>query len=247
MKKVPFYIFSSSELYTFATRAADAVEATLATNPYIALLLPLVRNDSALLAKALGKALKSEFTTPLEEKDAIRDDCFRGLLHSIKAYLSNRKNPEKAIAALYLMNIIEEIGSTLYNLGYSIETSKLNQLFTRFDAAEATQHLESLGASSWYTDLKEAQADFEATYQQKVTTEGGIDLPLARESQIAIVANLKSMLDFIDRNAQFDRATYTPVCNKLDEISTDVAAIARARQTREKNAAAQEKAGTATT
>jgi hypothetical protein len=246
MKKVPYSIFSSSELYTFATRTADVVAASLSDQPYLTLLVSQVRSGSANLAKALGKALKSEFTSPLEEKDAIRDDCFRGMFHCIKAYVGNRKSIEKAAAANYLMNIIDEIGRSLYNLGYSAETSTINQLFSRFDTAEATRHLETLAVTSWYTDLKEAQTDFETLYQQKVSIESDINLPLAKKSQITIVDNLKSVLDFIERNAQFDSITYTPVCNKIDEIITDVTAIARSRRTKEENAKKEENAATTT-
>ena len=236
MKKVPFSILLSGELYTFAVRTAEVASGSLADKPYVVLLVEQLNAGTADLSIALGRALKSDFTIPLYLKDVTRDNSHKGFYHYVKAYQLS-KNPAQAAAAQSLIDILDEFGYTLYKLGYAEETTQLNQLFVRLSTPQATEWLQTLNGTEWLIDLKESQADFEATYQLKVSVEGDINLPLAKDSKDRIEQNLSALLSYVESNTRFEAATYTPVKNKLNEIITDTVAIARARITRAENEA----------
>ena len=235
MKKLSFSILNSKELYTAALRIADIITVAILNVVYITSILALLKKALDNLAKALGRSLTSDYTSVLFEKDLARDNAFIGTRDFISAY-THSKHADKVHAAMVLQAIIQEIGNRLYQDGYVKETAELNALFLRFDAAEPQLHIQTIGAGEWYADLKEAQDDFEKTYADKANAESVIDIPLAKKSISEIRFYLDSLLTYINANTEIDAATYTPVANQIDEVITDVTAIARTRKTKEANA-----------
>lgn len=230
MKKFPFSLLIVKELYTFCKRVLGIVTIPLTENTYVqalrSSLLPAIAN----LEKALGRALTSEFTSILILKDKIRDNVFIGLRDYISSF-THSQIPAKATAALYLMQILENVGLTIYRHPYAIQTADVNSLVSYLKEPAATAALTTLNGTEWLDQLIAAQNDFEATYQDKVETEAAIDLPLANESARIIIQYLDSLLNYVEGNSEYQAATFGPLKAQIEEVITDVLGQAHARIT----------------
>lgn len=230
MKKFPFSLLIVKELYTFCKRVLSIVTVPLTENTYVQSLRSSILPALANLEKALGKSLTSEFTSVIIAKDKIRDNVFIGLRNYISSF-TRSQIPAKASAALFLWQILEDVGLTIYRHSYTIETAEINSLVSRLKEPAATAAMTTLNATEWLDQLIVAQDDFEATYKDKVETEALIDLPLANESAGIIIQYLDSLLNYIDGNSQYEAVTFGPLKAQIEEVIIDVLAQARMRIT----------------
>jgi hypothetical protein len=83
--------------------------------------------------------------------------------------------------------------------------------------------------------MSEAQDKFEETYKSKVDAEAAIDLPLLKDSKIRVSKALYALLTYVESNVELHSAQFSPIEQKINEVITDIVAIARARITREEN------------
>ena len=235
MKKFPFSILNSNELYTASNRIIDASKGSLGSDPYTSTLCLHIGQGNKDLAKALGKALNSEFTPLLLVSDQERDDDFISLRDYTSSFIHG-KNPIQAAAGRSIMSIIDNVGKSIYNLGYAEETSKMNTLIEALETPSAQQALATIGATERFEALKSSQDEFEKTYQIKIKTESDINYPLVKDSKSRITKYLKTLLYYIDTNSDLDGAVYGAAKEAINQIITDTVAIAHSRATRIENA-----------
>jgi len=231
---MPFSILNSNELYTASTRIVDASKATLGSDPYASTLclhIGLGNND---LAKAFGKALNSEFTPVLLVRDKERDDDFISL-RDYASSCSHGKNPEQVAAGRSILSIFDNVGNSVYYLGYAAETAKMKTLIEALETSSARHALETIGATERFEELKHSQDEFEKTYQGKIETESAINYPLVKDSKYRIKKYLKTLLYYIDTNSDLDGAIFGAAKEAINQIITDTVAIARSRATRIEN------------
>lgn len=231
MKNLPYSIFDSYELYTCSIRIYDILK-KLTDDHYAVALCAKIKSGTTGMEKALGKALKSSFTSLLTDLDNDRDRPFLGLRdHS--SSLTHHKDPAKAAAAVSLSAIIEDIGNTIYSLGYAEQTAKMNTLITALKGPEATQWLKTTGGDVWFDEMVTAQDAFEIAYNSKNTAETSINIPLLKESKSAITKALKGLLNYVDNSTDITPAVFKPLEAEIDAVITDMVAIARNRITRQ--------------
>ena len=234
MNSLPYTILYSNEFYTSSKRIHGILTSTLTDNSYVTSLCSLLGTGISDMEKALGKALKSEFTPVLFQKDAERDSAYLGLRNFIKSYVHSRDSV-KAGAAIKLLSVIENAGNNIYRLGYVDETAKLNALILSLKAGEMAQALQTTGATEWFQEMETAQLEFEKAYKEKVDMESAIDYPLLKDSKNRIAKTLKALLSFVESNAELTPAQYKPVEEKINEVITSIVSITRARITRVEN------------
>jgi len=235
MKKLPFSILSSTEIYSVTNRIAEACKLAVKDNEYIKELCELLIEGNNNLRKGLGRTFNSEFTSVLLHYDELRVNAFIGMRDYIHACCNNG-DEIKEKAASYLSSILEAVGNTLYSLPYSEESTKLDLLFEKFDASAAREAIATINATDWLERLKTRQADFEKVYHSKVETEAGIDFPLLKTSKNTIKFYLKGLLNYIETNSKKDTARFSSLEDQINEIITDIVTLARARGTRKENA-----------
>ena len=95
--------------------------------------------------------------------------------------------------------------------------------------------IESIGATEWFEELKTSQTEFEKVYNSKIDTESAINFPLIKDARDRITKYLKALLSYININTELDPVKYSAIADKIDEIITEIVAIARARETRKGN------------
>lgn len=235
MKKLPFSLLSSNELYTIVNRIVEACKLTVSDNEYLMKLCELLIAANHDLRKGLGRTFNSEFTSILLLADEKRDYAFIGLRDYIQACCNNG-DPVKEAAAKSLSVIIESVGHTIYALPYASESTKLEVLFEKFGTPAAREALATIMATDWLERLKARQEDFEKIYQSKIETEGDVSLPLVKNSKDLIKRYLKGLLTYIVTNIHFDASHFGAIEEKINEIITDAVTLARNRATRKENA-----------
>jgi len=235
MKNLPFSILNSNELYTASTRIVDASEGSLGSDPYASTLCLHIGQGNSDLAKAMGKALYSEFTPVLLVRDQERDDGFISL-RDYASSCSHGKNSIQAAAGRSISAIFDNVGNSVSNLGYAKETAKLKTLIEALETPAAQQALKTIGATERFEELKSSQDEFEKTYQIKIKTESDINYPLVKDSKSRITKYLKTLLYYIDTNSDLDGAIFGAAKEAINQIITDTVAIAHSRATRIENA-----------
>jgi len=239
MKNMPFSILYSNELYTASTRIVEASKGALGSDPYASTLCLHIGQSNSDLAKALGKALNSEFTPVLLVRDKERDDSFISL-RDYSSSCSHSKNPKQAAAGRSILSIFDNVGNSVYYLGYALETAKLKTLIEALETSSAQQALETIGAKERFEELKSSQDEFEKTYQGKIETESAINYPLVKDAKLRITKYLKTLLFYIDTNSDLDVAIFGAAKEAINQIITDTVAIAHSRATRIENAVVKE-------
>jgi hypothetical protein len=237
MKDYPHSILSSAELFNSGNRMVDVALKAFPSDSYIVTLCGKITEGTAMLAKALGKSIVNEYTSPLAQKDRVRDKRFVIMRDYIASFRADDEDASVAEAYQKLWATIEKLGQTLYSYGYADESAALAALFKDYDTPAQTSRLEQLGATSRYQQLVAAENDFKATSVQKAEASVDINLPLVKTARAQIVAFLLPLLSYIDANAQLGLSVYAEVAAKIDEVIGEVVTTARARQTRETNEA----------
>jgi len=243
MRTLPFRLLTSNELYALANRIAEACKMTVSDNAYLMKLCAYIIEANSDLRRGLGRTFNSEFTSALLLADEKRDGGFIGLRDYIYA-CCNSGDDVKEEAAKNLSAIVEAVGYTIYALPFAAETTKLDVLFEKFDAPDASKAIATITATDWLERLKARQADFEKVYQSKIDTESGVDIPLVRSSKNAITTYLKGLFSHITTNVIDDAAQFGAIEEKIDGIITDALTIARNRATRIENAEKEAKKAT---
>jgi hypothetical protein len=234
MNNFPYSILDSSELYASATRIYPILNAGLTTDKYITNSLPFLQSGLTDMEKALGKNLKSSFTSVLLEKNKARNEAFLGFRDFVSAY-THSSNATKKLAAINLQTIVHTTGNTIYKLGKADETTQMNALITALKVTEPAQWIQTIGAADWFTEVQTSELAFETENTAKANTESTINYPLLNNSKAQVVTWLTSILSYVDSNTTHDSKTFTPVVKAIDEVITDIVTIARARITREEN------------
>ena len=234
MKNLPFSLMNSNEIYTTSCRINEACKVSITGDSFIGTLCINIDQANVDLAKGLGKSLNSDFTPLLLAQDQARDNAFIGFRDYASSY-SHSSDSVMATAGRNLTVIIETTGNSIHSMGYAVETAKLNALIANLGTPAALTDMGTIGATKWYDELKTSQDEFENIYKAKIDTESAIDLPLIREARARITRCLRALLSFIDMNGELDTAKFGALNSKIDEIITEITAIARARETRKGN------------
>ena len=234
MKKLPFSLLSSNELFTTSSRINEACKLSLSSDIYVSNLCSSIDQGNNDLSKGLGKSLNSDFTPLLLVQDQVRDNTFIGLRDFFTSY-SHSSDPAKATAGRNLTAIFENIGNSAYRLGYVVETSKINSLIANLSVPAAVKDMECVGATEWFAQLKTSQSEFEKIYNAKIVTESAIDYPLVKDARERISRYLKGLMNYIEINTDLDEAKFGSTNEKINEIITEIVAIIRARETRSEN------------
>lgn len=230
MKKFPFSILTLKELYTFGIRIMNVIPEN--QNDYVQSILNSLNLANTNLEKAMGRALTSEFTSVLIEKDKLRDDVFVGFRNYCFSFVRSQVQAKKQAAAL-LWNIFETIGTTIYNHSYSVQTAEMNSLIQALKSSEVTTAVTTINGTEWLEQLTEAQNNFEATYSDKVNTESAINYPLSIESKNKIIRYLDALICYIDTASEYNNETYGAIKSQIETIAADVLTQARTRITLE--------------
>ena len=227
-------ILIAKELAMTTNRICNVVTSDWNDDPFINKLVEKVKNENAILEQADNKTRSSEYTQLLKEKDNIRDFAFKAFREFVSSGLYRRTNNINKSAEL-IMEIIKKHGTQLYSSGYTIQSQKLNNLFSDLNEEKVKAAITKLKAEEYLNELKTAQTDFETMYKTKTTEEGQENIPQIREAKSKVGRYVNILLENVRVNEEMEPAKYKAMAERLDEIVKDVMSTARARKTRQEN------------
>lgn len=221
-----------AELKTTSERIISIVSESIKTEPFVDEVITTIETDKKQLDEALLHDRINEYTKVLLGKDLNRDSAFlsvRDLAHSF----TRRLNPVEAKAGEMIVDIIQKHGWQLNRLPYAQESAGLSLLFVELDAPAAAAALKTIGGATCYADLKTAQAEFEKTYNQKVSAQTKEDYPYLTQARTRLSQHLQTLLSCIEILVEIrGPEKYKVVVNKLNTVISEIMMIARARKTR---------------
>ncbi|MBN2092416.1 hypothetical protein JW964_22535 [candidate division KSB1 bacterium] len=225
-------LLNPSELSTTAGRLVNIARNVAATEPFIQKNIDLILQDIRMLEEVMSRDRNSEYTTQLLKKDEERDAAFIALRDYAKA-CTNHRVPAMNQAGEFINAIIKKYGWTLYSLGYTQESAQLALLFNDLDTPEATAALKTVGAESWYADLKAAQQTFEETFTTKMVSDAKEDYPYLREAKTKLSRHLNVLLSAMSILEELDGdGNLAAIINPMNEVINSIMTTVRARKTR---------------
>ena len=243
LKKLSTSLLLNTELTIVGYRLVDTVAAALPEETTVSKMLDLIRADIAQVEAALGREQASEFTAQLSEKDQIRDDAFVALRDLAKA-CTNRSNPEVSQAGELIYALFEARGLTLYSKGYTEQSAGMNLLLEDLSTEQASDALATMGAPSWYDELRLAQDSFEQAVREKLSTESQDDILPIRFSRSQLTDHIETLLGCVRAMRDYQELTDAPngysaldeSISSINEIITNAMTIAKSRRTRNESA-----------
>lgn len=197
IKKLRTSFLLPAELVSTASRYVAATADLSAADPFIARITGLLTADIATLNAALTAVRTNKLVDDVAAADATRDDLFVGFRDLIDAH---KRRTAPAIVAAYeqIWGIIAQAGTTLYRLGYTEQSGKMEALFAELDKAENQAAIATMHADAIYADLKQAQADFVAIYNDRLQEDTLKDYPTLSEAKSKTVPHVNILLDAIN-------------------------------------------------
>ncbi|MCI0513029.1 DUF6261 family protein [candidate division KSB1 bacterium] len=221
-----------AELKTTSERIIHIVRESITTEPFVDEVITTIETDKKQLDEALLHDRTNEYTKVLLGKDLTRDNAYVSVRDLAQA-CTRRLNPDEAKAGELIIDIIRKHGWQLNRLPYAQESAELNLLFVDLDAPAAAAALKTIGGETCYTDLKKAQAEFEKTYNQKVSAQTKEDYPYLAQARNKLSQHLQILLGCIEILMEIrGPEKYKVGVDKLNAVITEIMAIARARKTR---------------
>jgi hypothetical protein len=157
-KRLHLYKLRNEEWFNFFTEFKTFVEEFFPQAQHIEELFPVFLNLYSMADTAIEKITKSGFTSVIVESDEKRDDCFRGLVASVKAALFHYEADKRAAA--------EKIDALLNHYGnpaikpYNEETASIYNLLQEFRGNYADA-VATLSLNGWVDEMDKNNRKFE--------------------------------------------------------------------------------------
>ncbi|MEO9850309.1 MAG: DUF6261 family protein [Reichenbachiella sp.] len=231
LKNLRTSLLLPAELAETVNAYLKSIQETIPDEPFIGKITAMLNEDLNQLNQAITAVRQNALVDDVAVSDAIRDDIFIGFRDLVDAY-KRRRDADLQKAHKKLWNVIEKAGTTLYYLGYTDQSGKLEALFAEFDQVEYQEALTTLNILDVYSELKQAQADFTDLYDQRLSADAGLDYPTLKEAKGRIVPHVNSLLNAIAILHETEPERHAGLVEKLNVITTQVMSSARARKTR---------------
>lgn len=176
---------NNQELLTIGKRVKDILKGVDTNNLGIDVYVQNYVNKFDLYEESYNKEEVS--AAVIAQKDARCDDYYIALRNHVTNF---QYHPDKNLRkkANEILKVLNKDGNRIYNLGYKTESAYLARIINTIDKKYLDDLDELMGAIMWYTLLKEAHTDFEATVKE-VTTEK------AKANAIASASDTRYMVE----------------------------------------------------
>ena len=221
---LPAELAETTSKYVRATEEAQVVE------PYVQKLLGLLKNDISALNRALTRLRVNSKVEALAEADGVRDDLFVAFRDMVDIG-KRRQNPAIVGAYQLVFPTLESADLRLYRLGYTEKSGRLAALFEILDQAPYQAALALLSAVELYEELKAAEISFLEIYEQRVDEDSNREVSVEEARRVA-VPHVNIFLGVLSTLEVFEPEVYDTLSVRINSITAEIMAIARARKTR---------------
>lgn len=223
-----------AELTEITSKFISTTEQANITEPYVQKLLDLLRKDVKDLNKALTSLRVNSMVVAAAEADGIRDDLFIAFRDTVEIG-KRRQKTEIMQAYQKVFSVLEKADLRLYRLGYTEKSGRLAALFSEMDQPDFQANLVLLNADELYIELKEAEDNFQSIYAQRLNEDISNSAPGIVEARRKAVPHVNIFLGVLSTLEVFEPEVYEILAPKINAITAEIMAIARARKTRNEN------------
>lgn len=228
IKKLRTSYLLPEELAKTVEKYLELTKPLAQTEPFIGKVTHLLEENLEKLNVALETVHLNKFVSKVAAADATRDDLFIGFRETIDSQ-KRRKNNSIIEAYEKVWAVIEEHGTDLFMLNYAEQSEKMESLFSELDTEEYQKALEELHAKEQYEELKYAQMDFDAIYDDEIDEEAKENYPSIGEAKGNIIPLINSLFDAINILCLTESGNHEVLVEKLNRITGNVMKIAKAR------------------
>ena len=222
----------------------ERVLEVLATAPANALITGI--RDA--LSAAVEKLVKARMNTPhnsqtdkQEAADQARDNAVRALFGYVDA-CTLRQNTRIRSIAEEVSTHLEKFDRGLYRLGYQAQSAQMGALFDTLDPLG--DQLSEMGASKWYSEVKEAEESFLAVFSDKIGEETAKSQLLStKEAKKEVLSNLIALTQVLNGMEMAGIEDFSDINAQIDTVIGSIEGPARARMSQRRNAEGEEEEG----
>lgn len=223
-----------AELADFIKKMIAIVEESGITHEFLLSIVGLLKVDLEGLRAALTAVRQNVFVEEAAAADAVRDDLFISFRDTVDA-AKRRKTVEIVEAHQLIYPLIKSAGVRLYLLGYSDKSGKLEALLETLEDAKYDEALVTLKVDDLFTELKDAQEEFARVYGDRLQEDSNLKYPTLDEAKRNAVPHINIFLGVVNVLQELEPATFALLEEKINNVTTEMMAIARARKTRSEN------------
>lgn len=151
----------------------------------------------AVYNKLYNKLTYSGKGKSVAEADKKRDQLYNGFKAFLKGYTVSGLLPNHAEAEK-VYEVFKVYGLNLSSLNYAEESAQLRRLVADLESPNIYPFVEQLGATNLFTQLKQAQAEFDAIFSEQVQSNAELrNLPSATNTRAELEEVLRAYFAFV--------------------------------------------------
>lgn len=232
VKSLPTSLLTPGELASFVKGVYSILKLIPQDDRFsVKLVLEEAANEVAELEKFSKLKGINIFTNPLLDADMKRDSIYVGLLRFLRG-AKELKIETIANFSHVLYRLFEQHNPKLYKASYANESHHLNALLLDLSKDEFQEAIGKLNLTQSIADLKQAQADFEALYVNKVGNKAADNWPQLVELITPIRERITELLVCLGIAERHSPENYTQKVEEINQMVTEYNAKAHARKTR---------------
>lgn len=234
IRKLRTSFLLSGELRETISKYVKVIDQADVSEPVIGKITGLLKEDVNDFALALAKLNTNSMTGLTQDTDLVRDELLMALRLLIEA--GDKMQDDDAQKAYDLVfPVIDKTGLRTIRYGYAEKSSRLAALFTKLDEPDYQGALATLNATAVYTKLKAAESEFLRVYELRVNEEATDIGFRLRDVRLRTTPRLTTLLGLLEILVELEPEAYGTLVEKINVITTEAMAVARARRTRIEN------------
>jgi hypothetical protein len=234
MNSINYFLLSSDELSTFASRSIATVDVKKSQIPAVVPFLSIANQSLLAFRSALERESKNPFIKIQNEMDHVRNAAFMSFRSGCESAASRTKEGFKA-AGNTLLDVIIKQGWSAQALGMKVKSSVLRSIISEIRGKHAAE-LALTGLAESLDELETAQNNFEMTAQQTVDAASANIEPTVAETRPKLAHSLRSLFQIITlQEISAPSADVTVLIASLNELITVSMTTVKASSTRAEN------------
>jgi hypothetical protein len=190
-----------------ADNVCTAIEKAAIADNYLAGECSLLKQKASDMRKGIGTAKGKELTPELETADDLRDSLLSALIHLLRGFILWNSKPCLEAASL-LMKIVDNHGGNFSRMNAERESANYDSLLDEFAKPEALEAFATLRLTTLAADMKSAETNFKALYQQSAEIESGKNIVSPSSIKRDTQTTLNNITDYLTTMNRANSAVY---------------------------------------
>lgn len=232
IKTFPLYLLTAGEAAAAGRRMHEILSGVPQDDHHCIELRQMINKDTDAVEAAYNEPTASEFTGPILDWDGKRDSLLLQISRVLRG-LSYGFEPTVAQAAEKLYNLFEKHAFGAANRSYEKQSTTVHAMFEDIESRDMQQAIVTTGLEQAFADLRTAQDEFDRLVLQRIKDETSEHRePILSELVKPLRQDLYDTLKYLASRERLHPEQYKTVVEQVNNLTSEITAKARARQTR---------------